>query len=190
MKQKTPAKRKPISKKLRFDVFKRDGFQCTYCGEAPPKVTLEIDHIEPVSKGGTNDINNLVSACFDCNRGKRNVRLTKKPNKTPENIAILEEQEEQLKEYQKLIKKISRRINADIKNIDGIYKKAYPGYGFSEIFKTVSIKRFLSLLVKEEIIDALNISISRFPNDSTQVLSYFCGVCWGKIKDKNLQRER
>lgn len=40
--------RKPISKKLRFEVFKRDGFRCAYCGKFPPAVILEVDHIEPI----------------------------------------------------------------------------------------------------------------------------------------------
>ncbi len=33
--------RKPLSKKMRFDVFKRDGFQCQYCGAMPPNIVLE-----------------------------------------------------------------------------------------------------------------------------------------------------
>lgn len=185
MKKKKDVKRKIVGKKLRFDVFKRDGFQCVYCGKTPPEVTLEIDHIEPVSKGGTNDINNLVSACFDCNRGKRNIRLTKTPNKTSENIAILKEQEDQLQEYRKLLRKISRRINADIKKINSVYEKAYQGWSFSESFKVGSLKKFLTLLPKEEIIEALNIAIDRFVDDSDRVIPYFCGICWNKIKSKS-----
>lgn len=64
------ADRKSISKKLRFEVFKRDSFTCQYCGRMAPDVVLEIDHINPVSKGGTNDILNLVTSCTECNRGK------------------------------------------------------------------------------------------------------------------------
>ncbi len=59
-----------ISSKLRFDVFRRDKFVCQYCGACGPDVELEIDHIVPVSRGGTDDIKNLKTACFDCNRGK------------------------------------------------------------------------------------------------------------------------
>lgn len=40
-----------ISKKIRFEVFKRDHFRCCYCGSAPPSVILEVDHIDPKSKG-------------------------------------------------------------------------------------------------------------------------------------------
>lgn len=44
--------RKAISKKTRFEVFKRDRFTCQYCGATPPGVLLHIDHIHPVAEGG------------------------------------------------------------------------------------------------------------------------------------------
>lgn len=68
--------RKSLSKKVRFEIFKRDSFKCQYCGESSPDVVLEVDHIEPVSKGGTDDITNLITSCFDCNRGKSNTKLS------------------------------------------------------------------------------------------------------------------
>lgn len=63
-------KRKGLSKKTRFEVFKRDKFTCQYCGKSAPYVVLEVDHIVPVAEGGDDDMLNLVTACFDCNRGK------------------------------------------------------------------------------------------------------------------------
>lgn len=59
-----------MSKKLRFEVFKRDSFTCQYCGKKAPDVVLEIDHIEPVARGGEDTHLNLTTACWDCNRGK------------------------------------------------------------------------------------------------------------------------
>lgn len=67
--------RKPISKKLRFEVFKRDAFTCQYCGGKAPETILHVDHIEPVSKGGNNDILNLITSCQACNAGKSDRRL-------------------------------------------------------------------------------------------------------------------
>jgi len=64
------ADRKPIPKKLRFEVFKRDKFTCQYCGAKAPDVILHVDHIVPVAEGGDNDMLNLVTACRDCNLGK------------------------------------------------------------------------------------------------------------------------
>jgi hypothetical protein len=63
--------RKPISKSVRFEVFKRDSFTCQYCGNKAPDIILHIDHIQPISKGGDElDITNLITSCSDCNLGK------------------------------------------------------------------------------------------------------------------------
>lgn len=59
-----------ISKRLRFEVFKRDSFTCQYCGRKAPEIVLQCDHINPVVAGGDNDILNLVTSCVDCNSGK------------------------------------------------------------------------------------------------------------------------
>lgn len=64
------AKRKALSKKTRFEVFKRDSFTCQYCGDEAPKAVLHVDHINPVANGGDNDITNLITSCATCNFGK------------------------------------------------------------------------------------------------------------------------
>ncbi len=67
----TTSSRVPIPPDVRRSVFASDHYTCQYCGRGEgPYVQLEIDHIIPVSKGGTNDISNLVTACFECNRAK------------------------------------------------------------------------------------------------------------------------
>lgn len=67
--------RKTISNRVRFEVLKRDGFACHYCGRKSPQVDLEIDHIQAVANGGSNDIGNLIAACQQCNSGKTDSRL-------------------------------------------------------------------------------------------------------------------
>jgi hypothetical protein len=53
---------------IRKTVFERDSFTCQYCGQVGGK--LELDHITPISKGGTNEVSNLCTACRKCNRQK------------------------------------------------------------------------------------------------------------------------
>jgi len=68
-------KRKPIQPKIKLQVFKRDNYRCRSCGTSPAfnlEVSLEVDHIQPFSKGGSNDISNLQTLCMKCNRGKGN----------------------------------------------------------------------------------------------------------------------
>ncbi len=48
----------------------RDDQKCKICGRSSDEVPLEVDHIVPVSKGGTDEINNLAALCKDCNSGK------------------------------------------------------------------------------------------------------------------------
>ncbi len=81
-----------ISKTLRFEVFKRDKFSCQYCGKSAPDVLLQVDHIQPVSKDGDDDIMNLVTACDECNAGKSNRLLS--------NDATLQKRKKQLDDLQ------------------------------------------------------------------------------------------
>lgn len=65
------ARSKGVNKRLRFEVFRRDGYACRYCGRsAKDGMVLEPDHVISVEEGGSDDISNLVTSCFDCNRGK------------------------------------------------------------------------------------------------------------------------
>jgi 5-methylcytosine-specific restriction endonuclease McrA len=65
-------KKKPVSVGVRFRVFKRDNYRCQLCGQsARDGAVLELDHIVPRAKGGNNDMSNLQTLCWDCNRGKR-----------------------------------------------------------------------------------------------------------------------
>ncbi len=70
-----PKRERAPSRRLRFSVFARDGFSCTYCGRKPPEVQLVADHKTPFSKGGLTVLENLVTACFHCNAGKADVML-------------------------------------------------------------------------------------------------------------------
>ena len=171
-----------VSKKIRFEVFKRDGFRCGYCGKTPPAIILEVDHIQPKSKSGKDDINNLITACFDCNRGKKNIELDKVPYQMQENLEALKEKEGQLREYRNYIKKIEKRTNDEIREINNIYNNQYKEWAFSDNFVNSSLRRFLQLLPVHSVKEALYIAISRYPNNQDRVIPYFCGICWNKIR--------
>ena len=87
-----------ISKKLKFEVLKRDKFTCRYCGRFAPNVILEIDHIKPVYEGGETHILNLITSCFDCNRGKGKTLLSDETilNKQLVQLKELEERRQQI----------------------------------------------------------------------------------------------
>ena len=60
----------------RESVFFRDWFTCIYCGKVGDSHSLHVDHIIPVSKGGSDFIYNLATACRDCNYQKKNFLLS------------------------------------------------------------------------------------------------------------------
>lgn len=175
------AKRTGISKRTRFEIFKRDGFTCQYCGSKPPKVPLEIDHITPVSKEGTNDDYNLITSCFDCNRGKSNKELSISPITISERAEKMKLAQAQYKEIKKLIDKEKAIINEQIEEVESIFSSSYPKFVFNDRFK-VSVKTFLGKLDTSQVCEAMEIACTRciYPE---KTLAYFCGVCWNKIKE-------
>jgi hypothetical protein len=108
--------RKPISKRMRFEVFKRDSFTCQYCGSKSPEVVLEVDHIEPVSKGGKTVMLNLVTSCFKCNRGKRNIKLSDTSVIEKQKKALIELSEKQ-KQLKMLLKWRSSLLNIEAQEL-------------------------------------------------------------------------
>jgi len=65
-------KRTYLSKRVRWLIFERDGHRCVYCGNGPDDGSkLTIDHRVSVIDGGTDDPDNLATACWDCNQGKK-----------------------------------------------------------------------------------------------------------------------
>ena len=65
-------KRPILSPKLRYEILKRDRNTCKGCGARAPDVELEVDHIVPVSRGGSDEPSNLKTLCKGCNIGKGN----------------------------------------------------------------------------------------------------------------------
>ena len=112
-------KRKDISKKMRFEVLKRDKFTCQYCGKQSPDVVLHLDHIKPVSKGGKNTLLNLVTSCVDCNLGKvaRELSDESEIEKQKQQLSDLAEKQDQVK---LMIKWREQLIDCDELMVDSV----------------------------------------------------------------------
>lgn len=170
-----------LSKRVRFDVFKRDGFECQYCGAHPPSVVLHVDHIRPVVDGGTNDIDNLVTACQPCNAGKGARLLSAVPVSLAARAADIKEREEQIRGYQSILEGKALRLASEIDQVIEVYQAFNAGYTLTESTRP-SIRKFIEALGVHEVMDAMEIACTaRISNAKT--FKYFCGVCWRKIKD-------
>lgn len=178
------ADRIAIGNSLRFRVFKRDLFVCQYCGATPPSVVLEVDHIHPVSKGGKNGIDNLVTSCFSCNRGKGAKTLDDIPKSLSDRAAEIAEREAQLKGYGKIIEAKAKRVTKDawdvVAALEGVDR--VETYGTRELS---SIRRFLDDLHVSEIIEAAEIARGKWRYRTNKTFKYFCGICWRKIREQS-----
>lgn len=176
------AKRKAISKKTRFEVFKRDGFACQYCGDHPPKVILELDHIVAVAGGGSADSDNLITACYACNRGKAARPLSDVPQSLKDKAVEVAEREAQLKGYHDIMQARRDRVENEAWTV-AIALRPNAAQGFPRDWLQ-SIKTFLGRLDFHDVLESMEVARSRKPHSENQGFRYFCGICWNKIRDR------
>lgn len=173
------ATRKAISKKTRFDVFKRDLFTCQYCGAHPPGVLLHVDHIVAVASGGTNDKDNLTTACEPCNAGKGARPLTVAPEPLADKARRIAESEEQLIGYQSIMQakrdRLTRETWGVIRTLNGDECSEVPRTEFQ------SVKMFIERLGFDDVLAAAEKATMR----TAQPFKYFCGICWSIIKEQS-----
>ena len=176
-------KRKPLSKKTRFEVFKRDGFTCAYCGRTPPNVILHCDHIIAAANGGGDDIDNLITSCSCCNLGKGARELTAIPKTVSEKTEILKEREEQIVAFNKLAQEKQERIEESAWLIaDGFNRHWADDEGKFNRKWFSSLMHFSNYLSLDELLDSASIATQKFPHAKTRCFKYFCGICWRKIR--------
>lgn len=179
------SKRPALSQSLRFEVFKRDNFTCQYCGAKAPESIIEVDHINPVSKGGDNSLLNLVTACKTCNRGKRDKKLS--------DVSEVEKQRRQLEEAQERLNLLDmifkwkeglrRMEEVAAEKLNEIFLKETGCY-FSDYYK----KQIITKMEKfglQTIIDSLYIAINTY-HDPNIILKKWFGIAYNIHREQTL----
>lgn len=172
--------RKALSKRLRFEVFKRDQFKCRYCGRNPSSgAILNVDHIIPVAKNGTNDILNLITSCFDCNSGKSDKELTDiKQTGMPDSNS--------LKEYKNQVTAYFDYVNTKNENLEKSVDLILSKIGHLDNYDNrnkQSIKYFLNHINLDEMLGYANLASSK-TRTAYQGFKYLCGICHNVIKNR------
>lgn len=175
-------KRKPISKKMRFEIFKRDGFKCQYCGAHPPGVLLHVDHIHPVAEGGSNEEENLITSCQECNIGKGANLLSSAPQSLAEKAEQVAEREAQLLGYQAILEARRDRIEGELWRVALVIDPDSGGEKGMLRDWTASIRRFNERLGVHVVLEAAEIARGRYPYPPKKTFPYFCGICWARIR--------
>ena len=180
------AKRKNINKKTRFEVFKRDSFTCQYCGKSAPDVVLEVDHIIPVSKGGTNNILNLITSCFDCNRGKKDRELSDNQTmkKQKEELDQINERRNQL---EMMVQWKEELLNIENEEADRLFKLVSDNFNLNRVLTSSGREKIKKLKKKygfEEILECSLIAYEKY--NANMALDKVAGIARNReMKDEN-----
>jgi hypothetical protein len=141
---------------------------------------LEVDHIEPVSKGGSDEYANLITSCFDCNRGKSNHQLEVSDC---DNVALM--QVEQIAQLTALNQMLKKSVATQKEQCGDVVQHLLEVWSWSEDLVTekdrASIRRFMTDLNFSQITRAIDIAAKK--NSPTTQWKYFCGVCWSMIRE-------
>lgn len=185
--------RTPLSKRKRFEIFKRDSFKCQYCGSSPPSVILHVDHVLAVSSGGDDSMENLVTSCQPCNSGKSDVPLKRLITSSCPDIQLERERLEQFKRYQIFLAK-KKYIENEwftvvsqhwIKREEALSLNGYPAEKWQiSGAREQAVRRFVKILPVTEITDAIDAAYDQLSHTcgDERRLKYFCGICWKKVK--------
>lgn len=185
------AKRVWIGNAKRMEILIRDNLKCFYCGaDKASGAILEVDHVIPVSKGGTNDDYNLVTSCKPCNMGKF-VKTIDELEATR-----LKNAEEKLKDI-KSVKKIKDKLYKTAQNIINLTSKtknrtpefqAYANY-VNELGGNIAIKneRALELFIEKywlaKTIELTECMAHMFP-DKLVTAWYLQGIYNNKLEEE------
>lgn len=180
-----------ISKRLRYEILRRDNHACRYCGATAPGATLQIDHVVAAALGGTDEPSNLVTACRDCNSGK---------SATPAGAPLVEDVAQDAARWAAAVRRVNEQasvqreeriaVEQGIWSILGAYQvPSYRGGGTLADYLPgdwfASLEQFLAAGLSDgDITDAVCIAAEKPKVRAEDVWRYACGVCHNIIRKR------
>lgn len=173
----------PISRRLRFEILRRDNYTCRYCGARTPDATLTIDHVVPTTLGGDDDPRNLVTACQPCNAGKSSI---------PADAALVEDVDATAMLFAQATDRAAAQRRREMGEIDTLvtdfdaawWEYTYEYDGKRECFPRTpdwrdTIERLLTRgLDSSDLRRYIAVAMRSRARDPW---TYFCGCCWREI---------
>ena len=168
-----------VSKRLRFEILRRDNYTCRYCGLTAADTELRVDHVLPVDLGGKDEATNLVTACEPCNTGKTSI--------APDSELVADIEEKALKWDRALALAVEHRLSElaereqllEWMEFEWIYRHDFAA-PLPDDWES-SVARFAAQgLPVPEMDDAINVAYAA-PVKPESMWRYFCGVCWRKV---------
>lgn len=172
-----------ISKRLRFEVLRRDDFRCRYCGLTASDAELHLDHVIPSSLGGEDKPENLVACCKDCNAGK----AASGPDEGT--VADVAEDAARWAAAMRLVAEEEYDEQCAIANACSAWTESWDAWTFggepawAPADWRESIGQFVRAgLSATEIEERVDYTMSRHDVAARGKWKYFCGSCWGVLR--------
>ncbi len=175
-----------VTKRLRYEILRRDNHTCQICGRTAPGVALTVDHVVPVALGGSDDPANLQAACRDCNAGKSSV-----PADAPMVEAVAAEAArwsaamkqayvlaKEKREGRMLLHEAFQESWLDHRTRGGM------DYPMPTTWRVSIDKLFDAGLGWSDLYQAIQITMSKTHVARGDMFTYFCGVGWSMLDDR------
>lgn len=175
-----------VSKRLRYEVMKRDGHMCRYCGRTAPEVKLTIDHVVPTTLGGSDDPDNLVTACADCNSGKSSSNPDAPLVANVADDALRWAQAQQLAAQQLLADMARRRETCQRFKVEWDQWTTVGRPIDLPVGWQNSVDNFLAAgLPMEVLLDCVTKAMSSRRVKPADAFRYMCGIAWKRVREMN-----
>jgi hypothetical protein len=181
-----------VSKRLRFEVLRRDGHTCRYCGRSAPEVRLTVDHVVPVALGGSDAPENLVTACSECNSGK---------SATPPDAALVDDVQQDALRWAAAVRQVAQDMVTDVERRERVRLQFRAGWERWDIGGRHlplppnwrdSVDQFVSAGLPVVVLaECVDIAMGRNKVEPDDKFRYMCGIAWkrvSEIQDAALQR--
>lgn len=171
-----------VSKRTRFEVLKRDNYTCRYCRSVDNRIV--VDHVIPVALGGSDDPDNLVAACHDCNAGKASTSPSESIVADVSESAIL--WAGAIAEYSKILLADRKKRDAYVRRFVKAWDVWHYGYDNKHLPKPgdwkSTIWQFYGLgFPITELEDSVQIACGNNRIEASSTFRYMCGVVYRKI---------
>lgn len=181
-----------ISQRLRFEILRRDGFRCRYCGTTADQGELHVDHVVPQSLDGDSSPGNLATSCQSCNSGKSSTLIDGPTvsDVTAASLAWAEAIEDARRQAAREDEERSRDAIGFLVHITMEWDEQIYSYedlpGDADESLLLFRRRGLDV---EELTKAIHVTAKRDDIPRSAKWSYFCGVCWNMIRDLERRAE-
>lgn len=177
-----------VSRRLRFEILRRDSHTCRYCGASAPDVKLTVDHVTPTALGGSDDPSNLVTACAGCNGGKTSI--------APDSPHVANVAEDALR-WASAIRAAADRMLADLDQRNELrdeFDVAWSSWGVGEGENRKEVPRppgwresidsfMASGLPMPVLIECMRMAMGNRKLQPKDVFRYMCGIGWRKVAE-------